>query len=595
MNKAAAFFIGLALAAGALSPASATTEQALALQDYDLPPVVYIQNPETLDNDQALVELYTLYPSAKAGAENPTRIGQALLELLERTPERQVRRITKMKFYMLLKALSDYTLRQADPRYQANPELLTSYKKRIDDIMAREEEKDHDSAGLGKSDESLRETLRQRQAVLRRALALMEQAGGPDKPDAAFAKRLDAELSTLQMDGSGEALIPSTLMLMVKAIPESDLTQKQWRTLFESYPMGKSLWESRVDKLWRQTLDGSGMTVAVLDTGIDKAHPFFQGGVFDGANFTAHRYIDHDHKDAEGHDLFGQPNHTGNHGTHVASTVRAYAPGARIVNVKVLDEEVSEQIPPELQHDNMMTLAAIKNGLQSVYEHNKAVAEGRENEPRVDMVSMSLGITGSTGVFDPANPDELSAWVRKLSEQGVVVVVAAGNEGVNSLRRPSLAPEAITVGAVDYFDRITEFSSSNAVLEQPKGAVSEKPDIWAYGHNVEAAKFDPATNYAKSAPQDLSARMSGTSMATPHVSGMTLLLMQEARRSGVELSPATLKNILQKTAAPIANGNAFSRASAGVIDVNAALAYLKERLAALKALAGGEASSVKSS
>lgn len=585
----------LLLLAGLCPSAAATTEQSQALQDYGLPPVVYIQSPEKLTNEQALVELYSLFPAARGLAENPTRIGQALLELLDRTPPEQVGRITKMKLYMLLKALSDYTLRQGDPRYQANPELLATYKKRIDEVMSRQDESDHDWAGLGKQDQALRETLRQRQAVLRQALGLMSQAGGPAKLDADFAKRLDAEISTLTMDGDGQPLIPSTLMLLVKAIPEKDLAQQQWQTLFESYPMGKSLWESRVDKLWRQQLDGSGMTVAILDTGVDKAHPFLEGGVFDGSNFTAHRYIDHGHKDAAGRDLFGEPNNTGTHGTHVASTVRAYAPGARIVNIKVLDEEASAQIPPELQHDNLMTLAAIKNGLQDVYEHNKAVAEGRQSGPKIDMISMSLGITGSTSVFDPANPDELSAWIKRLSDQGVVVVVAAGNEGVNSLRRPSLSPEAITVGAVDYFDRITEFSSSNTVLEPPQGAVSEKPDIWAYGHNVEAAKFDASDNYAQDSHQDLSTRMSGTSMATPHVAGMTLLLMQEARRNGVELSPSHVKNILQKTAAPIANGNAFSRSSAGVIDANAALAYLKERLAALKAMASGETAAKPSS
>jgi subtilisin family serine protease len=573
--------------------AAATLAQVQALQDYGLPPVVYIQNPEKLTNDQAVVELYSLFPKKNDAAgilqeelspKSPTKVGKALLALLDRAPEEKVRRITKMKLYALLKAVSDLVMRESDPRYQANPELLAAYAKRVEDVMAREDENDKDLAGLGKGGQSLRETLRERQAVLRKALELMA-------PGADFIKRLDGEMSTLQMDGSGEPLIPSTLMLLVKAIPEKDLSQRQWQTLFESYPMGKSLWESRVDKLWRAKLDGSGMTVAILDTGIDKAHPFLEGSVVDGiegSNFTAHRYIDHDHRDASGQDLFGKPNYTGNHGTHVASTVLAYAPGARIINLKVLDEEAAGDIPPELAHDNMMTITSIKNGLQDVYEHNKALAAGRKSGSKIDMVSMSLGILGSAAALDSANPDELSAWVNRLTRQGVVVIVAAGNEGANNLRRPALAPEAITVGAVDYFDRITEFSSSISVLDPLQGTVDEKPDVWAYGHNVDAAKFDPNTKYSQSPPGSLSARMSGTSMATPHVAGMTLLLMQEARRNGVELSAAQVKGILKETASPIANGNAFARSKSGIIDANAAVAYLKERLAALKALVTNE-------
>lgn len=560
--------------------------QVQALLDYGVPPVVYGQDPNTLTGEQKVIELYTLQaekaekpgdpflemmkrmlpsPAAPSKRENPTKTGKALLELLQKTPDAEVAQITKLKFFMLLQALSDYANRADQPRYQAHPELLAVYKQKIDDVLKRQFAGDKELAGLGKSS-NLRAVLKKRRETLALAIAAAEKAKNLPADKIAFMKKVVGELNTLEYNDDGSPLIPSTLMTLVKTIPEKNLTEDQWRTLFECYPMGESLWLQRVDKLWRQKLDGSGIRVAILDTGVDKNHPFLKGDVVDGRNFTAHRYVDKDNPN------FGKADNRGRHGTHVASTVLAIAPQAEIVNLKVLDEEAADQIPPELKHDTMMTIAAIKNGLAEVWQNNETAAKTGKGK-KIDIVSMSLGIPGSnTRVSDPKDTDELSAWVQKLAKQGVIVIVAAGNESADTLRRPAVSPDAITVGAVDYFKRITNFSSDQTVLDPKSRTVTEKPDVWAYGDDVHAAKFDPKSEYAEDT--QLAERMSGTSMATPHVAGITALLVQEARKSGIELTPAQVKKILQETASAPQNGNPFGR-TGGVIEPAAALAYLR--------------------
>jgi subtilisin family serine protease len=581
-------------------------KQIMSLQDYGLPPKLHFKNPDANDEGPATVELYRfpiqmaaptpagmsledLFKQAMGMApekdkENPTKIGVALLELLDRTPADKVAKITHKKLAALLSAVRDYAARQSDPKYQVHPELLAGYKGRMDEVMNRDIPGDTDYAGLGKQGRSLRDVLKAKQDALRTAMAALEKCQGQDcpKPVMDFIAQVDGEMTTLQIGTDGRPLVPSTLVSLVKAIPEKELTQQQWRVLFESYPMGKSLWAQRVDKLWRKKLDGSGVTVAVLDTGVDKRHPFLSGQVtdgVDGAFLTRDRYIDP--KDPA---TFGQPNHTGTHGTHVASTIAAYAPKVKIVNIKVLDEEKETQsrIPKELQRDQMASAQAVADGMKLVYEHNQKVASGELKAERIDIVSMSLGIPQSnTKVYTPENLDMLSAWVKKLFEQGVVVVVAAGNEGEGTARKPGFAPEAITVGAVDYFGRIAEFSSSQNVINTGTGRTDPKPDIFAPGVAIDAAAYD-GKGYTGKTSEELAANMSGTSMATPHISGVTALLIQEGRSNGVELTPDQVKKILQASSAPVANGNPYMRSPGGIVDPVKAVEYLRANLANIK-------------
>ncbi|MFJ9036713.1 S8 family serine peptidase [Streptomyces sp. NPDC102406] len=279
---------------------------------------------------------------------------------------------------------------------------------------------------------------------------------------------------------------------------------------------------------WKAGYDGTGVTVAVLDTGIDTTHPDLADRVVAERNFSD----DQDTVDRNGH------------GTHVASTVagsgaasagthRGVAPGARLLNGKVLDESGSG-------YDS-----GIIAGLQW------AVDQGAE------VVNLSLGGEDTEGT------DPLEEAVQKLSaDTGTLFVVAAGNDGESGARTlgsPGTAPAALTVGAVDRADVPARFSSQGPTAD---GAL--KPDVTAPGTAIVAARAaegrqgDPVGERYTS--------MSGTSMATPHVAGAAAILAQRHP----DWDAQELKAALTASAKPAPAVSAYVQGS-GRIDVAAAL------------------------
>ncbi len=283
--------------------------------------------------------------------------------------------------------------------------------------------------------------------------------------------------------------------------------------------LGTSVPQIGAPAVWADGHDGTGVTVAVLDTGVDAAHPALAGAVAAEADFT-------DGVDArDGH----------GHGTHVASIVggrapgvRGVAPGATLVSGKVLDDS--------------------GNGWES------AIIDGMEwaaDERDADVVNMSLGAAGGT-------EDDLMAQAieRLTAEHGALFVVAAGNAGCDAcVGSPGAARGALTVGAVDREDALADFSSRGPV----PGSIAVKPDVTAPGVEILAAR---ASGTGAGLPGDeLRASMSGTSMATPHVAGAAALLLDA--RPGT--APAAVKGALVSTAKP-GDESVFAQ-GAGRIDV----------------------------
>ncbi len=239
---------------------------------------------------------------------------------------------------------------------------------------------------------------------------------------------------------------------------------------------------------WRAGYTGAGVTVAVLDTGVDGGHGDLAGRVAAARNFT------------EGHeddrDLVG-------HGTHVAATVagsgsasggrhRGVAPDARLVNGKVCVVQGCAE-------------SWILAGM------HWAVAE-----QRAKIVNLSLG-----GPDGPA-VDPLEQAVADLSEQyGALFVVAAGNEGADAtVGSPASAAAALAVGAVDADDALADFSSRGPLA----GDLAVKPDVTAPGVGITAAR---GADSGLGSPGDTHVSLSGTSMAAPHVAGAAALLAQQ--------------------------------------------------------------------
>ncbi len=243
---------------------------------------------------------------------------------------------------------------------------------------------------------------------------------------------------------------------------------------------------------WEAGYDGTGVDIAVLDTGIDTSHPDLGGGKviaeqdFSGSGHTG---------DVDGH------------GTHVASTAAGtgamsdgtytgVAPGAELINAKVLGDDGYGS-----------TSAAIEGA-------EWAVAQG------ADVVNMSFGIRDSAGV------DPLEDAVNRLSEEtGTLFVAAAGNDGPRdgTVGSPASADAALAVGAVDDADALADFSSRGPRI----GDGALKPDLTAPGVGIGAAVVEGSRVSEEGEPvAEGYAAISGTSMASPHVTGAAALLAQ---------------------------------------------------------------------
>jgi subtilisin family serine protease len=265
---------------------------------------------------------------------------------------------------------------------------------------------------------------------------------------------------------------------------------------------------------WAAGFNGTGVRVAVVDTGIDATHPDLSGKVVGAQNFTT---------EPTAEDLMG-------HGTHVASTIagsgaasgglnRGVAPGATLLSAKVC---TGSGACPE-----SWTLAGMQWAAQQ----------------GADVINMSLGGSDLPGV------DPLEQAVGTLTaSHGVLFVIAAGNTGPSNFTvgSPGSADAALTVGAVDDFDTLVGFSSQGPRV----GDTAMKPDIAAPGVDINAARSSTSP-----LPGGSYTNLSGTSMATPHVAGAAAILAQ--RRP--TWTPAQLKAGLMASAAPQAFATAFGQ------------------------------------
>ncbi|MET7696610.1 S8 family serine peptidase [Streptomyces sp. NPDC005485] len=277
---------------------------------------------------------------------------------------------------------------------------------------------------------------------------------------------------------------------------------KVWLDGRVSADMAESNAQIGTAKAWETGLTGKGVTVAVLDTGVDVGHPDLAQRVSATKSFI------------EGQEVADR----NGHGTHVTSTVggsgaasdgkeRGVAPGATLAVGKVLSDQGSGS--------ESQIIAGMEWAARDVH---------------AKVISMSLGSTEPSDGTDPmaAAVDTLSA------ETGVLFVIAAGNTGApSSIGSPGAADSALTVGAVDSADEAAYFTSAGPRY----GDNALKPDISAPGVDILAARsglVDGSGYYTS---------MSGTSMATPHVAGVAALLAEKHP----EWSGARLKDALMST------------------------------------------------
>lgn len=257
----------------------------------------------------------------------------------------------------------------------------------------------------------------------------------------------------------------------------------------------KELTGGAADRYTFDTSGGEGITAYVVDTGIRVTHSEFQGRATFGQNFVP-----------------GAPDTDDNgHGSHVAGTIGGRTFGVAkqvsLVGVKVLDSEGSG--------DTSNVVAGMQWVVDDVITNNRS---GKA------VMNMSLG-----GSFSQAINDAIEA----LRRAGVVPVVAAGNANQDARSAsPASAPNAITVGAI------------NAVND-------EKASFSNFGPNVDI--FAPGVNITSVgiANDNASARLSGTSMASPHVCGLAAYLMALEGITEVDDVVARIQQLASTTGAEV--------------------------------------------
>jgi serine protease AprX len=288
-------------------------------------------------------------------------------------------------------------------------------------------------------------------------------------------------------------------------------------------------------------LDGGGVGICVIDTGIDPNHEQLAGRVVgwrDWVNGRATAYDDH------------------GHGTHVASIAAGDGTGS-----------ADADRYGGVARGALLIGAKVLNSSGSGSDANVAAAiDWCAARSDVRVISMSLGSPGGDG------SDAGSQMANAAAAAGKVVVVAAGNDGdaPGTISSPGVATNVITVGAAsdettlsggldtDSGLYLAGFSSRGPTTNP---AAPLKPDVVAPGLSVVAAKANTASSYVA---------FSGTSMATPFVAGVVALGLEAAPAS----TPAAVKVALQASAQDAGATGADNEWGHGLVDARAFIAGL---------------------
>ncbi|MEO8576432.1 MAG: S8 family serine peptidase [Gemmatimonadales bacterium] len=280
------------------------------------------------------------------------------------------------------------------------------------------------------------------------------------------ASALAAHLA--RMEDVEYAFVPPVRRLFArrKKVSADPLTSRQWG--HGAIRLGQARAAARFK-------NATGITVAVVDSGIDQRHPDLKGAIAEYKNF-----------------LGGSDKDFVGHGTHVAGIIAAIAGnglgisgvcGAKILALKALPRD-----------DEDFDAAAYYRALRYVIG-------------RAEVLNLSLG-----GAKDLAEIDVL----RDVIDSGVVVIAAMGNEYEegNPTEYPAAIPEVCAVGATDQLDKRAGFSNTGRHI-----------DLMAPG--VEIISTTPTFRYDGDGERNYDA-WDGTSMATPHVAGAAALVLAKS-------------------------------------------------------------------
>src|SRR3954451_19422728 len=269
------------------------------------------------------------------------------------------------------------------------------------------------------------------------------------------------------------------------------------------------------------TSTGSGVVVAVVDTGVLDSHEDLQGQLVPGRDFVQSPNDD-------------TPQDENGHGTHVSGIVAAaanngqgiegVAPGAKVMPIRVLDANGEGDVDTAAK------------GINYAVDHH------------VDVINLSLGGTPVDSII--GSDEQFTKAVQNATSHGIVVVAAAGNDTAPFCEQPTVTGPLLCVGAVDR-RKMRSFYSSSGDIMAPGGT---------------ALTGDPSEDILSTYNDGKYETLAGTSQATPHVAGVAALLESLGLRG-----QAVVDRILKTASDP---GMTCLDCGAGIVDAKAAVAGL---------------------
>jgi subtilisin family serine protease len=260
------------------------------------------------------------------------------------------------------------------------------------------------------------------------------------------------------------------------------------------WPTSQSRLVMEADKAFQEGITAETVPIGICDTGADVIHEQLQGSELYSTIAWPFREI----LDENGH------------GSHVASTI-----GGKPVNTPV-------QMQVEgVSRAHIIAVKCLGRGIGTGFNSEIANAMSTAYEKGCRIISMSLGSDSPQGSIEE---DPLCRMVSSLTAKGCMVIIAAGNSGPeeDTIGSPGCSPDAITVAAIDRTGKVADFSSRGGTKYR------SKPDVCAPGVLIYSgtSRISPMATEEPQAGYGYVA-ISGTSMATPHVSGLVALLRQK--------------------------------------------------------------------